>query len=186
MYKLANEKFNVFSLRFATACGMSPRLRLDLVLNDFIANSILFKEINILSDGSSWRPLISVKDMIKAITWASEVDSNKIGENFLCVNTGSYNWNYKIVDLANEVSRIIGPIPIKIGSKKAVDKRSYKVDFSKFAELNTAVKFEKSLDLTITELAKGIKKINFKNTNFRNSEFIRLNVLKKFLKKNDF
>ena len=54
---------NVRCLRFATACGMSPRLRLDLVLNDFVAGALATGEITVLSDGSPWRPLIDVEDM---------------------------------------------------------------------------------------------------------------------------
>src|ERR1700716_845068 len=56
----------VTSLRFATACGMSDRLRLDLVLNDFVACAISRGEITVLSDGSPWRPLIDVADMAPA------------------------------------------------------------------------------------------------------------------------
>jgi len=181
LYKIADSKFKIISLRFATACGMSPRLRLDLVLNDFIANAILFKEIKILSDGSSWRPLISVNDMCKAIEWAIKVDDKKVNENFLCINTGSNEWNYKVIDLAKEVSKIIGPISIKIGSKKAVDKRSYKVDFTKFTNLAPEINIDKKLDSTIINLAEGIKKIKFLNKNFRESDFMRLNMLKKYM-----
>ena len=57
----------VTSLRFATACGMSDRLRLDLVLNDFVACAIASGEITVLSDGTPWRPLIDVEDMARAI-----------------------------------------------------------------------------------------------------------------------
>ena len=57
----------ITSLRFATACGMSDRLRLDLVLNDFVACAIASGEITVLSDGTPWRPLIDVEDMARAI-----------------------------------------------------------------------------------------------------------------------
>ena len=57
----------VTCLRFATACGMSDRLRLDLVLNDFVACALSTGEITVLSDGSPWRPLIDVADMARAI-----------------------------------------------------------------------------------------------------------------------
>ena len=59
------------SLRFATACGMSDRLRLDLVLNDFVACALTSGEITVLSDGTPWRPLIDVRDMALAIEWAA-------------------------------------------------------------------------------------------------------------------
>ena len=67
---LAAPDFRVTCLRFATACGMSDRLRLDLVLNDFVAAALLSKQVAVLSDGSPWRPLIHVKDMARAIDWA--------------------------------------------------------------------------------------------------------------------
>ena len=60
---LADEDFHVTCLRFATACGASPRMRLDLVLNDFVASAITTGQITVLSDGSPWRPLIDVEDM---------------------------------------------------------------------------------------------------------------------------
>ena len=60
----------VTCLRFATACGMSDRLRLDLVLNDFVAGALATGEITVLSDGTPWRPLIDVSDMARAIEWA--------------------------------------------------------------------------------------------------------------------
>jgi nucleoside-diphosphate-sugar epimerase len=60
---LANNDFTITCLRFSTACGMSPRLRLDLVLNDFVACALTSHQISILSDGTPWRPLINVNDM---------------------------------------------------------------------------------------------------------------------------
>ena len=182
LYKISNDKFKVICLRFATACGMSSRLRLDLVLNDFVANAILFNEINILSDGLAWRPLIDVKDMAKSIDWAIQVNDKKIDTNFLCLNTGSNSWNYKVIDLAKEVSRVIGPISIKVGSKKEIDKRSYKVDFTKFSKLASEINIDNNLDSTINNLAKGIKDIKFLDKNFRDSDFMRLNMLKKYMK----
>ncbi len=65
LQKLADSSFTVTCLRFATACGMSKRLRLDLVLNDFVANALAKGRIEILSDGTPWRPLIHVKDMAR-------------------------------------------------------------------------------------------------------------------------
>ncbi|MGH7043734.1 MAG: NAD-dependent epimerase/dehydratase family protein, partial [Acetobacteraceae bacterium] len=65
----------VTCLRFATACGMSDRLRLDLVLNDFVACAVASGEISVLSDGTPWRPLIDVTDMARAIAWAIERDA---------------------------------------------------------------------------------------------------------------
>src|SRR5215510_6822062 len=89
----------VTALRFATACGMSDRLRLDLVLNDFVACAVSSGEITILSDGTPWRPLINVKDMARALEWAvGRANSN--GGAFALMNAGSNGWNYQVKDLA--------------------------------------------------------------------------------------
>ena len=85
---LASDEFRVTSLRFSTACGWSARLRLDLVLNDFVAGAVASGKISILSDGTPWRPLIDVRDMARAIDWAISRPSS-IGGGFLAVNVGS-------------------------------------------------------------------------------------------------
>ena len=76
--KISTSSFKVISLRFATAAGYSPKLRLDLVFNDFVANGITKNKILILSDGKQWRPLIHVKDMSRAISWSIEYLPKKI------------------------------------------------------------------------------------------------------------
>ncbi len=86
--KLADDGFVVTCLRFATACGASDRLRLDLVLNDFVAGAIASKQITVLSDGTPWRPLIHVRDMALAMDWAIHRDSAN-GGRFLALNSGS-------------------------------------------------------------------------------------------------
>src|SRR5262249_11129031 len=75
----------VTCLRFATACGMSDRLRLGLVLNDFVACALALGEISVLSDGSPWRPLIDVRDMARAIHWGITREASQ-GGGFLSVN----------------------------------------------------------------------------------------------------
>ena len=94
LQKLADKNFTVTCLRFATACGMSDRLRLDLVLNDFVACAVTSKNISILSDGTPWRPLIHVKDMARAFDWATRRGSAH--GDFLAVNVGSNTWNYQV------------------------------------------------------------------------------------------
>ena len=85
----------VTCLRFATACGMSPRLRLDLVLNDFVAGALASGEVSVLSDGTPWRPLIDVRDMARAIEWAITGDGVEAG-GFLSINAGSDDWNVQV------------------------------------------------------------------------------------------
>jgi len=173
---LAGKEFKVTSLRFSTACGMSERLRLDLVLNDFVAGAITSKKIEILSDGTPWRPLINAKDMARAIEWAISRDAAN-GGDFLAVNVGSSDWNYQVKDLAEAVAKIIPEVDISINKNAQPDKRSYRVNFDLFQEL--APNHQPQVDLTsaIRELKTGLEDIGFNDGNFRDSKYMRLKVL---------
>ena len=177
---LSNQKMKLIFLRFATACGASDRLRLDLVLNDFVASAIKYQKISILSDGSPWRPLIHIIDMARAINWA--IDEKKI-KKFISLNAGSNNMNYQIKDLAYNVSKLIKGTKVYINTKAFPDKRSYKVNFSKFEKFNKKFKPIYNLEKSIIDLKDNLIKKKFKTKNFRNSNYIRLNVLKKLVEK---
>jgi nucleoside-diphosphate-sugar epimerase len=167
---------NVTCLRFATACGMSDRLRLDLVLNDFVACALTSGEISVLSDGTPWRPLINVKDMARALGWALFRNTNKGGQ-VLRVNAGSENWNYQVRDLANAVRENIPGTTVSINNDAPSDKRSYSVDFSLYRQLAPDHQPVVTLQQTISELIKGLKGMEFKDKNFRQSRFMRLKML---------
>lgn len=173
---LADANFQVTCLRFATACGMSPRLRLDLVVNDFVASAIAAKKITILSDGSPWRPLIHVRDMGRAIAWASQRE-NASGGNYLVVNAGSDQWNYQVKQLAQAVAEIIPGVEVSINQAAAPDKRSYRVDFSLFRSLAPQHQPQVTLTEAIQTLASGLKEMNFADADFRKSGLMRLNTL---------
>jgi nucleoside-diphosphate-sugar epimerase len=150
---------------------------LDLVLNDFVAGAVASKRIVILSDGTPWRPLINVKDMARAIDWAISRNGTN-GGNFLAVNVGSDGWNYQVKDLARAVADQISGVEVSINKDAQPDKRSYKVNFDLFRKL--APKHQPQVDLTtsVRELKEGLEKISFNNTDFRESNFMRLNTLK--------
>jgi nucleoside-diphosphate-sugar epimerase len=174
--RLADRNFTVTSLRFSTACGMSERLRLDLVLNDFVAAAVASGKINILSDGTPWRPLINVKDMARAVEWAIRRD-RAAGGDFLAVNVGSDAWNYQVKDLAEAVAACIPGVDIFINRDALPDKRSYKVCFDLFRELAPDYQPQVDLAATVKELRDGLEAMGFTDGDFRNSRFIRLKVL---------
>ena len=182
VHSLADGDFKITSLRFPTACGMSDRLRLDLVLNDFVASAIASNRIDILSDGSPWRPLIDVKDMARAIEWAISRDPSTAGA-FLAINVGRTEWNYQIRDLADAVREIIPGIEVKINPNAQPDKRSYRVDFSLYRELAPYHLPQVDLRQSIRELKIGLEAMNFEDVNFRDSQYIRLKVLTRLREK---
>lgn len=166
----------VTCLRFATACGMSDRLRLDLVLNDFVACALTQRLITVLSDGSPWRPLIDVADMARAIDWAIARPADT-GGRYLAINAGSDDRNYQVRDLANAVARAVPGTEVSINTSAPVDSRSYKVDFGLFRSLAPDHQPVVDLDQSIKNLIAGLKKMNFKDSEFRSSDLMRLKVL---------
>jgi nucleoside-diphosphate-sugar epimerase len=163
-------------LRFATACGMSDRLRLDLVLNDFVACALSRGQISVLSDGSPWRPLIDVADMARAIDWAIDRPVG-VGGRYLAVNAGSDDRNYQVRDLANAVAKSVPGTGVSINTSAPADSRSYKVDFGLFRSLAPNHQPVVSLDQSIQNLIAGLRKMDFKDVDFRSSSLMRLKVL---------
>src|SRR5579872_6312777 len=168
------------SLRFATACGISERLRLDLVLNDFVACALSSGEITVLSDGTPWRPLIEVRDMARAIEWALSRRGDE-GGSFLALNAGSDNWNYQVKDLAEAVAAAVPGTAVSINTAAQPDGRSYKVDFGLFRKLAPDHQPRQSLESAITALNAGLRAISFADGNFRQSQLIRLKVLERHI-----
>jgi nucleoside-diphosphate-sugar epimerase len=171
---LAGDDFVITSLRFPTACGMSERLRLDLVLNDFVAAAVASKKITILSDGTPWRPLIDIKDMTQAMEWAIGRPTSS-GGAFLAINVGCTEWNYQIRDLAQAVREEMPEVEINPHAQP--DKRSYQVDFSRYKALAPQQLPQVGLRQSIRELREGLECMGFHNAEFRNSDYMRLKVL---------
>ncbi|TDX26950.1 UDP-glucose 4-epimerase [Modicisalibacter xianhensis] len=170
----------ITSLRFATACGMSDRLRLDLVLNDFVACALSQKQITVLSDGSPWRPLIDVSDMARAIDWAIQRKASN-GGRILRVNTGSNARNHQVRDLAHAVADAVPGTTVSINTDAPVDSRSYQVNFDLFASLAPDHQPQMTLADSIQGLIDGLKRMNFADKEFRASPLMRLHVLQRHI-----
>ncbi len=182
LQEIASPDFITTSLRFATACGMSDNLRLDLVLNDFVASAIVNGKIDILSDGQPWRPLIHNRDMARAIDWAVQRESRQ-GGNGLIVNVGSDVWNYQVKELAYAVKEVIEGTEISINAHAQPDKRSYRVDFGLFSSLAPDYQPLFSLHECILDLKHGIEANGDTDPDFRSSDRMRLKVLDSLLER---
>ena len=178
--EMADSGMIITALRFSTACGWSDRIRLDLVLNDFVACAIASKEITVLSDGSPWRPLIDVKDMARSMEWALTRDPQE-GGNYLAINVGSQEWNYQVRDLAEAVARAVPGTRVSINKDAPPDKRSYRVDFSLYKALAPKHQPQVSLDQAISEIKTGLESMLFSDADFRASQFMRLKVIEKHI-----
>lgn len=170
----------VTCLRFATACGMSPRLRLDLVLNDFVAAALTSGEINVLSDGTPWRPLIDVRDMARAIEWAIGRSSDH-GGRVLAINTGADHQNYQVAELAEAVATAVPGATTSINHQAPPDKRSYRVDFGLYKAMAPDHQPTSSLTMSIDRLYRGLQAATTLTADFRQSDAMRLYTLERHM-----
>lgn len=127
--ELATDRFSPVYLRNATVYGWSPRLRVDLVLNNLVAWAYLTGEVRVLSDGTPWRPLIHVADLADAFVAALEAPRSVVHDE--AFNVGRSGENYQIGELADLAGDVVSGSKVVITGETGSDPRSYRVDFSK-------------------------------------------------------
>jgi nucleoside-diphosphate-sugar epimerase len=176
LHAMQPQAMAVTCLRFATACGMSPRLRLDLVVNDFVAGAVAGRRITILSDGTPWRPLIEVRDMARAIEWAIRRDPS-CGGRVLSVNVGSDRLTLQVRDIAEAVARAVPGTGVEVDPGAQPDRRSYRVDFALFRSLAPHHQPRFGLEEAVRGLHEGLSRLHFADQDFRGGRLMRLRAL---------
>jgi nucleoside-diphosphate-sugar epimerase len=131
LHALADDDFSPVSLRNATAYGWSPRLRLDLVLNDLVAHALCSGEVRVLSDGTPWRPIVHAEDI--ATAFAEVLDAPRASVHDTVFNVGFPNENYQVREIAEIVASAVDGSRVVITGETGPDLRSYRVDFSRLA-----------------------------------------------------
>jgi len=130
--QLADDNFSPTFLRNATAYGVSPRLRFDIVLNNLVAWAFSTGKVLIKSDGTPWRPIIHIEDISRAFIAALNAPREVVHNQ--AFNVGRNDQNYRIRDIADIVKETVPGCEIEYAEDAGPDKRSYRVDFSKIAE----------------------------------------------------
>jgi len=127
--QMADDDFSPTYLRNATAYGASPRLRLDIVLNDFVAAAFTTGCVYIKSDGTPWRPIVHIRDITAAILTVLEAPQELIHNQIF--NVGVTEENYRISDLAEIVTETVPGSYVEYAPGGGPDKRCYRVSCDK-------------------------------------------------------
>jgi len=175
--QLADENFSPIFLRQATVFGVSPRMRLDLVVQNLVAYGYLFKTITILSDGTPWRPLIHIQDITSAFCLFLKSPRELIHNQ--AFNVGHKENNIQIKTIAEMVCSVIPNSKIEIKNESPSDKRSYRVDFSKIYSLGFNPQFT-VLD-GIKEIYKTFQEVNFTESDFNSDKYFTLRRYQKMI-----
>jgi nucleoside-diphosphate-sugar epimerase len=176
--ELGDCDFLTVSMRNATVYGVSPRLRLDIVLNNLAGWAHTTGRIRLLSDGRSWRPLIHVRDLTSAALALLEAPDDLVrGEAF---NVGSDDQNYLVRDLAEVLADVTG-CEIEFASDASPDPRSYRVDFSKLSHAFPAIRCDWDSRRGSEELVSAYRSVPLTAELFEGRRYVRLRQLRHLL-----
>jgi len=181
--KLGTDKFGVICFRPSTVFGVSPRLRCDIVYDNLVACAFTTGKIEIKSDGTPWRPVVHVRDVVAEIL-AGIAAPLSLVEN-QSFNVGIPNGNFTVRDLAEAAQKVVNGCSLIFTGEHGADSRTYQVSFNKILSvLKDYYKPEWDLIRGGKELVEAFSKNNFSEEQFRGKECIRLARLKYLLDNN--
>ncbi len=175
---LADATFSPTFLRNAEVYGLSPKMRLDLVVNKLVAWAVTRGLVHFKSDGSPWRPIVHVEDVSRAFLAVLKAPREVIHNR--AFNIGSNGENYRISELADIVKETVPDCRIECASD-GPDKRCYRVDFTRFAETFPDYKPKWTARRGVCELYAAYRKTGLDLDDFEGPRFRRIDRIKKLL-----
>ena len=176
---LANKSFSPIFMRNATAFGVSPRMRFDLVVNNLAGYAQTEGSIKIMGDGTPWRPLVHIRDIAAACIAALRQDKEVIHNQ--AFNVGDDRENYQIRTIAHQIKNYYPHCEVSVALKNAGDTRNYRVGFTK---LRDRLRFETTvrLDDGIAEIHKVYTNIPLTSALFEHPLYTRLKQIQWLLR----
>ena len=176
---LADDTFSPVYLRNATAYGVSPRHRGDIVVNNLTAFAFATGEVRLQSDGSPWRPFIHVEDMARAFLAALEAPREAIHNE--AFNVGREEDNLQIRDVARLVEQVVPGSTVTVASGAGPDARTYRVSFAKVAERLPGFRPEWTVRRGIEQLHAAYREHGLTLDDFLSSRFQRIKRIRELL-----
>jgi nucleoside-diphosphate-sugar epimerase len=170
--RLADDNFSPTYLRNATAYGASPRLRLDIVVNNLTAVAITTGQVRLESDGTPWRPLVHIEDISRAFLAMLEAPRELVHDQ--AFNVGRQEDNVQIRAIAEMVREAVPSSELTFAEGAGPDLRNYRVDFAKLTDTFPELKLRWSVREGIGELAGAYRKHGLSYEDFTSSRYVRL------------
>jgi len=172
---LGDENFCVTFLRNATAYGISPKLRVDLVVNNLVGWAVTQKKIKIMSDGSPWRPLVHAQDIGRAFVAMVEADASIINKQ--AYNVGANSENYRVREVAALVKEVMPDCEVVITGEHGGDSRTYRVNFDKIYRDVPGFQPKWTLKEGIRDIYEKYSALGLSSNDFDSKKYIRLKQL---------
>lgn len=177
---LADDDFSPTYMRNATAYGVSPRLRLDIVLNDLVASAYTSGRVFIKSDGTPWRPIAHIRDIIAAMIAVLETPREVVhNETF---NVGQTEENYRIHELADIVADVVPGCQVEYAADGGPDKRCYRVNCDKIQRVLPNFHPQWSARQGAQELYDAYRTIGLTAEDLQKGRFLRINHIQRLLR----
>jgi len=176
---LADDRFSPTFLRNATAYGVSPRMRFDLVLNNLVAWACTTGRVHIKSDGSPWRPIVHVEDVGRAFLAVLAAPRDTVYNQAL--NVGQTTENYRVRDLAEIIRDVVPGSRVEYAAGGGPDPRCYRADFEKIHRLLPEFKPQWTARRGAEELATVYRSVGLVLEDCEGPRFKRIDHLKHLL-----
>jgi nucleoside-diphosphate-sugar epimerase len=173
---MADDDFSPSYLRNATAYGVSPCLRVDLVVNSLVGYAYTTEEVLIQSDGSPWRPLVHVQDICRAFLAGMQAPRELIHNQ--AFNVGRSEENYRIRDIAEMVREVVPGSVVKYAAGGGPDLRCYRVDCGKIARLLPEFRPQWTVRKGIEELYDAYQRYGLTAFDFMGTKYLRIKRIK--------
>ncbi len=177
--ELADDRFSPTYLRNATAYGVSPRHRFDIVLNNLTAWACTTGLVYLKSDGSPWRPIVHIEDISRAFIAALNAPRELVHNQ--AFNVGINTENYRIRDLAEIVKDTVPGCRVEYAKDAEPDKRTYRVDFGKIERVLPEFKPQWNARRGAQELYRAYQKYGVKLEEFEGPKYKRIDHIKQLL-----
>lgn len=174
--KMADDNFSPTFLRSATAYGVSPRLRFDLVINNLTAWAYTTGLVYLKSDGTPWRPVVHIEDMALAFVAALHAPRELIHNE--AFNVGRPEENYRIRELAEIVAEVVPNSRVEFAEGASPDKRNYRVDSSKIARTLPEYKPQWTARRGAQELYEAYRRVGLQVEEFEGPRYRRIDHIK--------